>query len=106
MRKDEYKILIEEIRAIKNQVNDIDDGLTKDRERIQDLTVRLGNVENEIKETRQAINRSSEITKNKVADVVDPIIESTDNLTAQIKKSKTIIFGKEKGWVQKLVEKR
>jgi predicted nucleic acid-binding Zn-ribbon protein len=106
MRQDQYKILIEEIRAIKDQVNDIDDGLGKDRERIQDLTIRLENVETEIKQTRQAINRSSEITKNKVADVVEPIIESTDNLSAQIKESKTIIFGKEKSWVKKLVEKR
>ncbi len=102
----QYKVILEEIRKIGDHISDIDIGLEKDRQNIQDLTLRLENVESEIKETRKAVNASSEKVKDKVFDVVSGVVDSTDNLSAQIKKSKTVIFGEpKKNWWVRFVEK-
>ena len=84
------KIVLEEIRELKKKIEDIDLGLERDREKLQDFNIRLEHVESEVKETRKAVNRSSETIKNKVADVVEPVVGAADSLTTQIKKSKKI----------------
>ncbi len=97
----QYKVILEEIRKIGDHISDIDIGLEKDRENIQDLTIRLENVESEIKETRKAINASSEKIKSKVSDVVEGVIESSDRLSNQLKKSKKVFIYEPKSWLKK-----
>ena len=99
------QILLEEIRGIKQRLDDLDSNLGKDRERIQDLTIKLENVENEVKETRQAVNRSSEVVKDKVADVVVPVIESNEELKQEVKKNKMVFVKEAKSFWQKLLGK-
>lgn len=96
------EILLEEIRSIKQRLDDLDLNLGKDRERIQDLTIKLENVESEVKETRQAVNRSSEVVKDKVADVVTPVIKSNKELEKEVKKNKFVFVKEARTWWQKL----
>jgi chromosome segregation ATPase len=98
----QYKVILDEIRQIKSRVDDIDRGLGKDREKIQDLNIRLENVESETKQTRQAINRSSEVVKDKVADVVEPLTKSTDRLEARIEKSRMVVLKEKLSWWRRL----
>lgn len=98
--------MLEEIRGIKQRLDDMDMGLEKDRERIQDLTIKLENVQTEVKETRQAINRSSEVIKDKVADVVEPVIASNSKLEKEVKNKKMVFVTEAKSWWQKLLGKR
>jgi DNA repair exonuclease SbcCD ATPase subunit len=96
------QILLEEVRSIKQRLDDMDMGLEKDRERLQDLTIRLENVETEVKETRRAINRSSEVIKNKVADVVEPVLTSNEELKEEVKNQDFVFVKEAKSWWQKL----
>ena len=84
MENKQYKVILEEVRQIKQQVDDIDDGLMKDRERMQNFAIELEGVKNEIAELRRAVNRNSEDVKNKVHDVVKPLVKSTSGLTQEV----------------------
>lgn len=92
MEKTHYDILIEELRKIKSSIDDIDREMEKDRQQLQNLNVRLGAVENQLEEQRKATNQMAERVKNKVQDVVDGVVESTDNLSAQIEKKKMVVL--------------
>ena len=101
--KEELKVLLEDVRAIKDRLDDMDMSLEKDRERLQDLTIRLGNVETEIKETRQAVNRMVERVQNRVAEVVEPAITSNQELKDEVKKNKTVFVKEAKNWWERLL---
>ena len=97
-------IILETVRKIESHVSDIDLDMEKDRQRLQDLNIRLQAVEVQLEELRKAINQSSERTKNKVADVVEPFIKSTDKLTTQIKQKRMVILKENtKNWIQTLI---
>jgi HAMP domain-containing protein len=96
--KEEMKVLLEDIRSIKNRLDDMDMSLEKDRERMQDFAIRLENVETEIKETRQAVNRMVERVQNRVAEVVEPAIESNAQLEKEVKKKKMVFVREKKNW--------
>ena len=100
--KEELKVLLEDVRTIKDRLDDMDMSLEKDRERLQDLTIRLGNVETEIKETRQAVNRMVERIQNRVAEVVEPAITSNQELKDEVKKNKTVFVKEAKNWWEKI----
>lgn len=97
------EIILEELRSIKQRLDDMDMNLEKDRERIQDLTIKLENVETQVKETRQAVNRSSEVVKNKVADVLEPVIESNKQLEKEVEKQDFVFVQEKKSWWEKLI---
>src|SRR3989304_4770590 len=92
MRKNQYEVLLEEIRSIKQRVDDIDMSLEKDREGIQDFQVRLENVETEIKTTRQALNRMVQNVRDRVSEAVEPAIEANNQLKDEVKKQKRIFI--------------
>jgi len=100
--KEELKVLLEDVRTIKDRLDDMDMSLEKDRERLQDLTIRLGNVETEIKETRQAVNRMVERVQNRVAEVVEPAIASNQELKDEVKKNKMVFVTEAKNWWEKI----
>jgi len=96
--------ILKEVQTLTNRVNDIDNELDHDRHNIQNLTVNVSQLSEEVKQARQAVNMTSEKVKNKVADVVEPIAQSADKLTTQIKQKKMVVLkGETKKWWQKLI---
>jgi len=105
MRKNQYEVLLEEIRSIKQRVDDIDMSLEKDREGIQDFQVRLENVETEIKTTRQALNRMVQNVRDRVSEAVEPAIEANNQLKDEVKKQKRIFIQEKKNKLEKFLKK-
>lgn len=101
MTEAQYESIINEIRDVKRRLDDMESNRDKDMENIQDVRVEIDGIKSELKANRQAINRSSENTKNAVADVVEPVVGALDSFEKQVKKSKMLIL-KEKSWFQKL----
>lgn len=96
--EEQLKIILEQLRDIQKRVDDIDQGLTRDRERLQDFNIRLEHVETEIKETRKAINSSSTKIKNAVADVTEPVVGAVDSFRNEIEKKKVITIRPMSWW--------
>ena len=98
--------ILKEVQTLTDRVNDIDNELDHDRHNIQNLTVNVSQLSEEVKQARKAVNMTSEKVKNKVADVVEPITQSTDKLTTQIKQKKMVVLKEEtKKWWQKLIRR-
>ncbi len=96
----------ESLRRIEDHLADMERSAEKDRQAIQDINVRLKAVEAQVEELRKATNHSAERIKNKVADAIAPITESTDLLTAQIKRSKMVVLKEDtRNWFQKMFRK-
>ncbi len=88
--------ILKTVRRIEDNQASMDRDMEKDRQGIQNLTIRLEAVESELRQIRQAVNLSAERTRDKVAEAVAPVIDTTENLTSEIKKTKTVIFGETK----------
>ena len=96
---------LQTVRRIEKAQADMDVDMEKDRQHLQDINIRLSSVENQLEELRKAINQNARRVKDKIQDVVDPIIESTDRLEHRIAKSKMVVLKEEtKTWWQKLVK--
>lgn len=87
--------ILQTVRRIEDAQANMDRVMEKDRQHLQNLDVRLSNLENQIEALRKAINTSSERTKNKIESVVAPIIESTDRLESRIQRSKMVVLKEE-----------
>ena len=103
MQKDD--IIISTLRKIEEHISDIDRDMEKDRQNLQDLNIRLSGVETRLEELRKAINQNSERIKDKVHDVVEGVVESTNRLTTQIKDKKMVYLKEKRGWFSKLFKK-
>ena len=107
MGKIANEVIIETLRKIEDRQASMDRDMEKDRQGIQDLSVRLAAMEAELQQIRKAINLTAERTRDKLAEAVVPVVEATDKLTGQIKKSKMIMLKKEtKNWWQKITGRR
>ena len=94
--------ILKEVQNHTNRINDIDNELDKDRHGIQENNIKLSTIIEELAQMRKAINMTSEKVKNKVADIVDPIIESSDRLTTEINDKKMVVLKTStKKWWQK-----
>ena len=90
------------VRRIEDHIAEIDRDMEKDRQNLQDLNVRSKAMEAELVEVRKAINLNATRTRDRVAEAVEPLIDSTSNLTAQVKKSKMVVVKeKTKSWWSK-----
>ena len=96
--------IIKTLRRIEEDLASKDRDMAKDRQDIQDLNIKLQNMGAELSELRKAINLTAERTRDKVAEIVKPVAEATDNLSARIEKSKTVIFGEKKSWFRRLID--
>jgi hypothetical protein len=63
----------------------IETDLTSDRSKIDDILVRLDSIESRIKNLYERIPRLEDKQKDATAEVVQPVIDSVDKLTKQIK---------------------
>ena len=77
---------------IENHINDVDEGLSKDRNDIQNINISNGQVVAELGEVRRAVNLISDKVKNKVADAMEPMMGVTQELTQTLDKKKTLIL--------------
>ena len=90
--------ILKTVRRIEDNQANTDRDLQKDREHLQDLTIRLEAVEAELAQLRKAINQSSDRTRDKVAEAVAPVLDSTDRLTTQIQRKKMVVLKTPKSW--------
>lgn len=95
---------LKEVQDLTRRVNDIDNELDVDRHGIQENNVKLTTVLEEIAQLRKSVNMMSEKVKNKVADIVEPIVESSDRLTTEINDKKMVVLKADtKPWWQKIL---
>jgi len=95
--------ILETVRRIEDNQASMDRDMEKDRQNLQDLNIRLGSVEAQLSELRKAVNQSAERTRDKLAEAVVPVVQATDKLTGEIKKSKMVMLRAEtKSWWKKL----
>lgn len=102
--QENQKILL----RIENHLNDIDESLSKDRGGIQDLNIKVGSLVGEMGELRRSVNVNAERTRDRVAEVVEPVISSNAELGHKFEKAKKkdLIFVTEpKKWWHKLFGK-
>jgi hypothetical protein len=98
------EIILKTIRRVEDAIARIDLDLEKDRQGIQDLTIRSKAMEAELVELRKAVNQSASRGRDILAEAAVPVIEATDKLTAQIKKKKIVVFQeKSRNWIQKFI---
>ena len=91
--------ILETVRRIEDNQARMDRDMEKDRQNLQDLNIRLGSVEAQLSELRKAVNQSAERTRDKLAEAVVPVVQATDKLTGEIKKSKMVMLRAEtKSW--------
>lgn len=87
LRQDQYEVLLSSIRGVQNDLSSIDRDLESDRKDLQDFKVRLGTMEQEVKQLREAINTNAERTKNKVQDVVEPMQKEVSGALGELKEA-------------------
>jgi chemotaxis protein histidine kinase CheA len=95
--------ILKTVRQIQENQDNLDRDLTKDRQDIQNLNIKVETLISEMAETRRAINLNAERVKQKTSEAIEPITEATQNLASKIAKSKTVIFGEKLNWFQRLV---
>jgi len=90
--------ILKTVRRIEDNQANTDRDLQKDRQHLQDLTIRLEAVESELSQLRKAINQNAERTRDKVAEAVAPVLDSTDRLTTQIQRKKMVVLKEKLSW--------
>jgi hypothetical protein len=90
--------ILKTVRRIEDNQANTDRDLQKDRQHLQDLTIRLEAVESELSQLRKAINQNAERTRDKVVEAVTPVINSTDRLTTQIQRKKMVVLKEKLSW--------
>lgn len=97
MKEAEYKILLNEVRAlrtdlqgVRDEVGEIDKQVNKDRLRDEDVFLKLDRVIDILESLKRVVNASSENVKTKVENAVTPAINAVADLKEEIKNKKTI----------------
>lgn len=86
----ELKAITETVRRIEDHLSSLDRDLEKDRQDLQDLNIKIGQVVAEMGELRKSVNLNAERTRDKVAEAVEPVIISADKLEKTLKNGKEI----------------
>ena len=92
MTTDTEKVILERINHIQETINVIDRDLAQDRKDIQEFTIRLGAIEDQIKELRKGQDAQTNKIQDRVAEVVQPLAENTQNLGQIIEKKRIKIL--------------
>lgn len=111
MEDDKYKVLLDEIKSVKEEVQAtrdeiarVDRDLTKDREYIEDFRVRLGRLEAEVQSMKRLLFRQADKVKDRVEDVVQPAVKEVRSLKSAIdKKNIRVIRQDFWSWVKKQI---
>lgn len=108
LRQDQYEVLVASLRSLENTVTGIDRDLEHDRQDMQDFKIRLGTLEDEVRELRKSVNLNAERTKDKVADVVEPMQREVSGAIGELKEAvekKKVLILKQKGFWSRLFRK-
>jgi hypothetical protein len=95
--------ILRTVRRIEDHQASMDSDMEKDRQDIQNLSIKLGEVVGQMEQLRRATNLSAERTRDKVAEAVEPVINSTDRLTTQIQKKKMVVLKQPKSWLSRFL---
>ena len=101
MQTEQYEVILSEIRKVAKRLSDAEAGITRiendlagDRREINDFKVKLGTVDARVKEFEGTLARMSnklkDTTQNAIAEAVQPVVETTESLTSELKKKKTV----------------
>jgi hypothetical protein len=96
-------VALSEIRKMSEHISDIDIGLEKDRQNMSDLTVAVQQLMAEMAEVRRQVGLTPRAVQDRVAEVVEPVIESNQVLKEAVEKKKFVFVTEAKSWWQKLL---
>lgn len=94
MEDDKFKVLVDRIEKIQIVVDLIQEDIGKIYNNNQELAIRVGGAENQLRELRDSVHNLPQDTKNKVSDAVKPVITEAKELKESIQEKK-VIFMKE-----------
>ena len=92
MDEDKYKVLIERVDRIQEVVDKIEADIDKVYKNNQELAIRVGGSENQLKELRETIQHLPQDTKDKVTAAVKPVINEAKELKETIQQKKVLIM--------------
>jgi hypothetical protein len=95
MEDDKFKVLVDRIEKIQIVVDLIQEDIGKIYNNNQELAIRVGGAENQLRELRDSVHNLPQDTKNKVSDAVKPVITEAKELKESIQEKK-VIYMKEK----------
>lgn len=92
MDEDKYKVLIERVDRIQEVADKIEADIDKVYKDNQELAIRVGGAENQLKELRETVQHLPQDTKDKVTAAVKPVINETKELKETIQQKKVLII--------------
>ncbi len=92
MDEDKYKVLLERVGKIQVVVDKIEADIDKIYKDNQELSIRVGGAENQLKELRESVQHLPQDTKDKVTAAVKPVISETKELKETIQKKKVLVI--------------
>lgn len=92
MDEDKYKVLIERVDRIQVVVDKIEADIDKIYKDNQELSIRVGGAENQLKELRETVQHLPQDTKDKVTAAVKPVISETKELKETIQQKKVLVI--------------
>ena len=99
------EVILKTVRRIEDHQASQDRDMEKDRQDLQNLSIKVATLVEEMTQLRKAFNTMSDRTKEQVVEATKPITKATDNLASKIAKSKTVIFGEpKKTWWIRLID--
>jgi hypothetical protein len=95
--------ILETLRKMDNRQASMDADMEKDRQYIQNLAIKVEEVVSQMAELRRAINLTPGRVRDRVAEAVEPVINSSEKLTTQIKKKRMVVLQDTKTLVDKIL---
>lgn len=92
MDEDKYKVLIERVDRIQVVVDKIEADIDKVYKDNQELSIRVGGAENQLKELRELVQHLPQDTKDRVTAAVKPMINEAKELKETIQQKKVLVL--------------
>lgn len=86
MNTDQMKLLTERLEQIQKVCNRIDRDLEHDRHELQEVTLRLGAMEGEVRQLKDNITRMPNKVADRVDDAIKPVTKEANDLKKAIEK--------------------
>jgi DNA repair ATPase RecN len=92
MNEDQFNVLSQKVDSLQDSINIINRDLATDRDDLQKMAIRLGAVENVVRELRKSVNNLPQRTQDKVLEVTQPVVDEAHSLRKEIADKKTLIL--------------
>lgn len=90
--EDQFKVLVERIDRIQIVVDKIEADIDKVYKDNQELAIRVGGAENQLRELRSSVHNLPQETKDKVTAAVKPVISEAKELKETIQDKKFVVI--------------